>query len=663
MDTQLPLLSFQDVEVTIDVSGGQVKPLQGCSFTIAPGETLGLVGESGSGKTMTALSVMGLLPKLGRVTGGSIVFQGKDLTALPADEARLIRGVDIGMIFQDPLTSLNPTMRIGTQVGEVLRIHHKMGKHEARERAIDILRKVGMPRPDKVVDDYPHQLSGGMRQRVMIAMALICSPNLLIADEPTTALDVTTQRQILDLIDELKQEYSTAVILVTHDLGVVAGRTDRVAVMYAGRIVEVAATREIFVNPQHQYTRSLIAALPEQAKDSREELYAIPGMPPSLTETIIGCPFAPRCPRVDEQCHVETPSMQAVGNAHTHACFHPAGPPLERRRDLTPTRDLTDREVLCSVRDLHKRYPAMSNGVIRRRIGWVDAVSGLSFDIHEGETLGIVGESGCGKSTLGRILSALEPATEGSVVVHGTDIANLRGSDRKLLHRDVQMMFQDSYAAMDPRMRIDEILTEPLNIQKVGTTREREQTAENMVAEIGLPTASLTKYPHQFSGGQLQRVGLARSLVLEPKLIICDEPVSALDVSVQAQVLNLMRRLQQEHGLTYVFISHDLSVVEYMADRIAVMYLGKIVEMGPAQEVVTKPKHPYTQALIDAIPVADPLREAEPTVPLQGEPASAIDPPPGCRFRNRCPFAREKCAEEPPLIGDPHRVACHFPLQ
>ncbi|WP_296136250.1 ABC transporter ATP-binding protein [uncultured Tessaracoccus sp.] len=666
--TPEPLLSLTDVEVTIDVRNGQVKPLQGCSLDIAPGETLGLVGESGCGKTMTALSVMGLLPKQGRVTGGSITFEGRDLTALPPAEARRIRGLDIGMIFQDPLTSLNPTMRIGDQVGEVLRVHEGKSRAEARERAIDVLRKVGMPRPEKVVDDYPHQLSGGMRQRVMIAMALICSPDLLIADEPTTALDVTTQRQILDLIDELKAEFNTAVILVTHDLGVVAGRADRVAVMYAGRIVEVAETKEIFLNPQHQYTRSLIAALPEQTTDSREELYTIPGMPPPLTEAIVGCPFAPRCPRADEACLGETPAMRvhavdATGHAHEHACVHPAGPPLERRRDLTPERDLTGSEVLCSVRDLHKRYPAMSNGVIRRRIGWVHAVSGVSFDVHAGETLGIVGESGCGKSTLGRVLSALEPATDGAVFVQGRDIANAKGRERKLLHRDVQMMFQDSYAAMDPRMRVDEILTEPLHIQRIGTRDEREGRAEDMVEEIGLSEQSLAKYPHQFSGGQLQRVGLARLLVLEPRLIICDEPVSALDVSVQAQVLNLMRRLQQERDLTYVFISHDLSVVKYMSDRIAVMYLGKIVEIGPARAVVDRPRHPYTQALIDAVPVADPLREEDGTVPLQGEPASAIDPPPGCRFRNRCPFAKARCETEPPLEGDGHEVACHFPLR
>lgn len=663
-----PLLSLRDLEVTIDVRGGSVRPLQGCTLDVAPGETLGLVGESGSGKTMTALSIMGLLPKQGRISGGSITFDGRDLTAMRDEVARRVRGLEIGMIFQDPLTSLNPTMRIGDQVGEVLRVHQRASRKEARERSIDILRRVGMPRPEKVVDDYPHQLSGGMRQRVMIAMALICSPSLLIADEPTTALDVTTQRQILDLIDSLKREFNTAVILVTHDLGVVAGRADRVAVMYAGRIVEVASTEDIFLRPQHQYTRSLIAALPEQTKDSREELYTIPGMPPNLRTEIVGCPFAPRCPRADERCRAETPVLVELprdeeSELHQHACLHPAGAPLERRHDLRPERDLTDREIVCSVRDLHKDYPAMSNGVIRRRIGWVRAVSGISFDVHAGETLGIVGESGCGKSTLGRVISALEVATSGEVVVGGTDIAKASKKQLKLLHRDVQMMFQDSYAAMDPRMRVDEILAEPLEIQEVGNRRSRAATTEELVGRIGMNDEALAKYPHEFSGGQLQRIGLARSLVLEPRLVVCDEPVSALDVSVQAQVLNLMRRLQQEHDLTYVFISHDLSVVKYMADRIAVMYLGKIVEIGPAKAVVEAARHPYTQALIDAVPVADPMRKAEEKVALQGEPASAIDPPPGCRFKNRCPFATELCDTEPELTGDGHQVACHFPLR
>lgn len=659
-----PLLSIDDLNVTITLRKGHVQPLRGVNLQVLPGETLGIVGESGCGKTMTALSVMGLLPQMGKVSGGKIVFKGRDLTGLAPKEARRIRGLDIGMIFQDPLTSLNPTMKIGDQVAEPLRVHRGVSKAEGRQAAIDVLRKVGMPRPEAIVNDYPHQLSGGMRQRVMIAMALICQPSLLIADEPTTALDVTIQRQILDLIDSLKKEFDTSVILVTHDLGVVAGRADRVAVMYAGKVVEVGTTDEIFTNPQHQYTRSLMAALPENTQDSRQELYAIPGMPPSLREDIVGCPFAPRCPRATDVCRTDAPELVAVGeSAHTYSCWHPAGAPLERPTTMRPERDLTNRPVICSIRNLTKHYPAMGGKIIRHNIGSVHAVSDVSLDVHEGETLGIVGESGCGKSTLGRVVTALEPATGGSVLIGGKDIAQASRNELKKMHRDVQMMFQDSYAAMDPRMRVDEILTEPLKIQKIGNARQQQERADELVEKIGIDHGAMWKYPHEFSGGQLQRIGLARSLVLEPRLIVCDEPVSALDVSVQAQVLNVMRKLQEEHSLTYIFISHDLSVVKYISDRIAVMYLGKIVEIGPAASVVEQPRHPYTQALIEAIPVADPHHKREEIVHLTGEPASAINPPAGCRFKNRCPFATELCDTEPVLTGDTHSVACHYPLR
>lgn len=657
-----PLLELNDLRVSIDVRHGTVEPVQGVSLQVRRGETLGIVGESGSGKTMTALSVMGLLPEGGHVTSGRIHFDGCELTELDPEEARRIRGLDIGMVFQDPLTSLNPTLRIGDQVGEALRYHKGVSKKEARRRAVEVLHTVGMPRPEQVVDEYPHQLSGGMRQRVMIAMAVVCSPRLIIADEPTTALDVTTQRQILDLLDGLKKRFDTGVILVTHDMGVVAGRADRIAVMYAGRVVEEASAREIFANPQHQYTRSLLAALPEQVGDSREELYTIPGMPPSLREPMTLCPFLPRCPRADEVCRQQAPVRIEVGQGHTHHCHHPAGPPLERPHSTRGCSRTSERPLVMEVKGLTKNYPAMGGRVIRHRVGTVSAVADVSFRVREGETLGLVGESGCGKSTIGRLISALEPADSGSITVMGTDIAALRGRRLKALHREVQMMFQDSLAAMDPRMRMDEILTEPMAIQRVSTRTGRRDRVEGLVHDIGLGPDALDRYPHEFSGGQLQRIGLARALVLAPRLIICDEPVSALDVSVQAQVLNLMRRLQAENDLTYVFISHDLSVVRYMSDRIAVMYLGKIVETGPASQVVDHPLHPYTQALVDAIPVADPDRRVQDRVVLSGEPGSAVNPGPGCRFADRCPFVREKCRVEPVLDGGEHQVACHFPL-
>ncbi|MFG1604990.1 dipeptide ABC transporter ATP-binding protein [Actinoplanes sp. NPDC049265] len=644
-----PLLQLRDLDTGISLRRGTVHALAGVSLDVRPGETLGVVGESGSGKTMTALSIMGLLPHGGRVTGGEIVFEGRDLRTLPADEVRRIRGVRMGMVFQDPLTSLNPTMRIGAQVAEPLRVHNKVGKAEARVRAIDMLRRVGMPRPDKIADNYPHELSGGMRQRVAIAMALVCSPRLLIADEPTTALDVTTQRQILELIDDLREEFGMAVILVTHDLGVIAGRADRVAVMYAGRVVETAATRELFRAPRHRYTEALLEALPEAAHGER--LYSIPGLPPDLSQPLTGCPFAPRCRHATDECR--SGDIPPTGTDHRFACLHPAPPRTRVTIQETPraVREF-DAEPVLAVHDLVKNYP------VRRGAGHVSAVAGVSFEVAPGETFGLVGESGCGKSTVGRLAVGLEQPTDGKIVLEGTDTAGLTGRERRRMHRQVQLMFQDSYAAMNPRMRVDAILAEPLEIQKVGDRRARIST---LLDQVGLSPGVLERYPHEFSGGQLQRIGLARSLALHPRLIVGDEPVSALDVSIQAQVLNLMRDLQRELGLAYVFISHDLAVVDYMADRIGVMYLGKLVEVGPARDVVRAARHPYTQALIDAVPTVDaPSRER---VVIEGELPSAIDPPTGCRFRTRCPRAADICTTEPALTGTPHQVACHFPLR
>ena len=682
------LLRLEGLRTEIAVRGGTVHALGGIDLSVRSGETLGIVGESGCGKTMTALSVMGLLPQGGRVVGGKILLEGQDLTAMSPKEVRRLRGTRIGMIFQDPLTSLNPTMTIGKQVGEPLRIHEKMSKKEARDRCLETLIRVGMPRPESVLDSYPHQLSGGMRQRVMIAMALVCRPRLLIADEPTTALDVTTQRQILELIDDLRDEYQMGVILITHDLGVVAGHTDRVAVMYAGRVVEEASTRDLFADPRHRYTNSLLAALPERALRHGEKLFAIPGSPPALREEPVGCRFVDRCPWAMPECSVTDPVLSGDGG-HSFACLNPrlSGESMPSEGDVVVERCVVDsgdatetgvvadvppraaapaeasEDVVLEITQVSKEYAAVSSGLFRRKMGTVSAVDRVSLRLERGRTYGLVGESGCGKSTMGRLIAGLEPPTGGDVEILGTDITKVKGPEKRRIHQDVQMMFQDLYAAMDPRMRIDEILAEPLRIQKMGSGKDITGRIEKMVAQVGLPADALDRYPHEFSGGQLQRIGLARSLTLAPDVIVADEPVSALDVSVQAQVLNLMKDLQEEYGMSYVFISHDLAVVQYMADRIGVMYLGRLVEEGPADEVVRNPRHPYTQALIEAIPVPDPayVRE-ESIIQLQGEPPSAIDPPSGCRFRTRCPFATEECQTEPALVGGVHRVACHFPL-
>ena len=669
-----PLLQIKDLHTDIEIRSGVVRALSGVDLHVNPGETLGIVGESGSGKTMTALSLMGLLPQGGKVSSGSIILDGQDLTQLPLKDKRKLRGTKVGMIFQDPLTSLNPTMKIGLQVCEPLRVHEKLSKREALARAVEILKRVGMPRPEVVINNYPHQLSGGMRQRVMIAMALVCKPRILIADEPTTALDVTTQMQILDLIDELRDEYKMGVILITHDLGVVAGHTDRVAVMYAGRIVETAPTKTLFTEPKHRYTSSLMAALPERALAAGTKLFSIPGAPPSLTNLPVGCRFAARCLWATDECRAGYPDLSGDEN-HTFSCFHPvqegdeSPAVLQAKLDSGKAEDAVDaapqisHEVLLDVKEASREYESAGSGFFKREKGVVSAVDRVSITVKKGETYGLVGESGCGKSTVGRLIAGLEPPSGGAIELDGRDLATLKGRDAVRIHRDVQMMFQDSYAAMDPRMRIDQILAEPMSIQKTGNARQIAERIMEILEQVGLTEEILDRYPHEFSGGQLQRIGFARSLTLAPDLIVADEPVSALDVSVQAQVLNLMKDLQQELGLSYLFISHDLAVVQYMADRIGVMYLGRIVEEGPAHEVVKNPKHPYTKALIDSIPVPDPeFVHDESAIKLTGEPPSAVNPPEGCRFRPRCPFAGEECKVQPMLTDETHRVACHHPL-
>ena len=669
-----PLLQIKDLHTDIEIRSGVVRALSGVDLHVNPGETLGIVGESGSGKTMTALSLMGLLPQGGKVSSGSIILDGQDLTQLPLKEKRKLRGTKVGMIFQDPLTSLNPTMKIGLQVCEPLRVHEGLSKREALERAVEILKRVGMPRPEVVINNYPHQLSGGMRQRVMIAMALVCKPRILIADEPTTALDVTTQMQILDLIDELRDEYKMGVILITHDLGVVAGHTDRVAVMYAGRIVETAPTKTLFTEPKHRYTSSLMAALPERALAAGTKLFSIPGAPPSLTNLPVGCRFAARCLWATDECRAGYPDLSG-DDTHTFSCFHPVQEGDESPAVLQGKLDSTSAEetasdapqishdVLLDVKEASREYESAGSGFFKREKGVVSAVDRVSITVKKGETYGLVGESGCGKSTVGRLIAGLEPPSGGAIELDGRDLATLKGRDAVRIHRDVQMMFQDSYAAMDPRMRIDQILAEPMSIQKTGNARQIAERIMEILEQVGLTEEVLDRYPHEFSGGQLQRLGFARSLTLAPDLIVADEPVSALDVSVQAQVLNLMKDLQQELGLSYLFLSHDLAVVQYMADRIGVMYLGRIVEEGPAHEVVKNPKHPYTKALIDSIPVPDPeFKHDESAIKLTGEPPSAVNPPEGCRFRPRCPFAGEECKVQPMLTDETHRVACHHPL-
>jgi peptide/nickel transport system ATP-binding protein len=705
-----PVLQITDLHTEIRLKDATVHAVDGVSLSVAAGECLGLVGESGCGKTMTARSVLRLLPSGGLITAGSI-----ELTGLSERSMESIRGNDVGMVFQDPSASLDPTMTIGRQIAESVAVHRGADRQAAADRAIEMLALVRMPEPERVTGLYSHQLSGGMRQRAMIAAALACEPRLLIADEPTTALDVTIQRDILELIDDLRAQLGMAVILVTHDLGVIAGRTDRVAVMYGGRIIEQAHTDALFAGPRHPYTEALFDALPEMAGSASRSLYSIPGRPPDLSIRTPGCSFAPRCRYAHDWCGEHAPVLDGDHPGHTYACAFPlsvarpgdTGAPVGQRgrsgqsgqRPVSAWARSQDApgqlaapgsgngsgsrngsgsgEPLLRVSGLVKDYE-VARSLLGRPGGTVSAVADVSFELQPGQTFGLVGESGCGKTSIARLLVGLESPTAGSIVFSGSELAAMSPRERRRHPPGIQLMFQDAFASLDPRMRVRSILREPLAIQKTVRRRGHRRQVTRILDEVGLPADAADRYPREFSGGQRQRLALARALIQRPALIIADEPVSALDVSVQAQILNLMRKLQRQYGLSYLFISHDLSVIRYMADTIGVMYFGKIVEMGSAEDICTAPAHPYTAGLIEAVPAltGEPLRRSatlarrRPRSAGDGRPAArtvaATEPPAGCRFRTRCPIAAGICAEqEPPLrpqLLTGQLVACHFPL-
>ena len=681
-----PVLEINDLSTHIQLTSSVVQAVGNMDLYIEKGETLGLVGESGCGKSMTGLSIMGLLPPGGSIVGGSVKLQERELVGLSDAELRKIRGNEIAMIFQDPLTSLDPTKTIGYQVAEPVRLHRGASRKEALDRAAAVLALVGLPQPKERLTDYPHQLSGGLRQRVMIAMALSCEPKVLIADEPTTALDVTIQAQILALLDDLKSRLGMAMLLITHDMGVIAGHADRVNVMYAGRLVETTDTSTLFSHMHHPYTQALLASIPRLNQPNTQRLLNIPGLPPDLARPPAGCRFAARCSRATDKCRTDEPPLIGQTEQHRFACWHPVDGPLRvvgengqaasgaKAADRPLPQELAAEAVaavpgepLLQVTDLVKEYPVTSGAILQRKTGAVHAVSGVSFTVNAGETFGLVGESGCGKTTIGKVVVALEKPNSGTVSLGGQDIGGMGRGELRKYRRDLQLMFQDPYSSLDPRMRVGTIIREPLTIQHIGSRHEQQQRVFDLLDEVGLPRNAVERYPHEFSGGQRQRIGLARALTLNPRVIVADEPVSALDVSIRAQVLNLMKRLQADHGLTYIVISHDMAVVKYMADRIGVMYLGKLVEIGSGEDIYKRAAHPYTAGLIATIPLPEPeAARAKKGTGIRGELPSPINPPSGCRFRTRCPFAQELCAAEEPELrsfGPGHLAACHFPLQ
>jgi peptide/nickel transport system ATP-binding protein len=603
------MLETTGLKVGLDSEAGLVKALDGLSLSIKRGETFALVGESGCGKSMTAMALMRLLPENGRVTHGHVRFEGTDIVDLPEASMRDVRGGSMGIIFQEPATSLNPVMRVGDQIVETIETHTALRGAAARTKAIEWLKKVGIPEPERRIDDYPFQMSGGQKQRVMIAIALAAEPELLIADEPTTALDVTIQAQILDLLKQLQRDMGMALLLITHDLAVVSQMAHRVALMYAGQIVEVSEAAEFFAKPLHPYARQLVSALPDAAKRGMA-LSAIKGTVPALTREFAGCRFVDRCTVAVERCHTMPPELEVIAGTHAVRChFYQPG---EGMFDIPVTvqiqsahRKTSEGNILLEVKDLRVEFP-IRKGLLKREVGAVKAVDGVTFQVRQGRTLALVGESGCGKTTTGKALLRLFDGiarVSGSATLDGKPLLSLDGEALREARRKIQIIFQDPFASLNPRMRVGEILEEGMaTLRPEWSAKERDERMSALLERVGLRPDAVARYPHEFSGGQRQRIAIARALAVEPEIIICDEPTSALDVSVQAQILNLLGELQQQLGVAYLFITHNFGVVEYFADEIAVMNRGKIVEAGLAEQLLANPQDAYTQRLLAAVP-------------------------------------------------------------
>ncbi|MBV1692989.1 MAG: ABC transporter ATP-binding protein [Hyphomicrobiales bacterium] len=660
-----PLLVIEDLTVHFVMSQGTVRAVENLSYSVRPGEIVAIVGESGSGKSVSALAVMRLLPQTtARIKSGRVRFNGRDLLGLDDEEMRKLRGRDIAMIFQEPMTSLNPVLTIGLQIKEPLLIHLGMSEEQATERAIELLTLVGITDPASRLSQYPHQLSGGMRQRVMIAIGLACNPKLLIADEPTTALDVTIQAQILELMKDLSRRLGIAVIVITHNLGIVARYADRVNVMYAARLIESGEAADVFANPAHPYTRGLLSAVPRLDRARTGKLATIDGAPPNLLSPPEGCRFAPRCRFAVDACK-QVPGMTAVDPGHIAACHRLAEVALAARATAPePSKSHAGANgsaaPILAVKGITKHFKV--GGGIFTRSKLVRAVNDVVIDIKPGETLGLVGESGCGKSTLGRLVLRLEDPTAGEILFEGRDLARMEKNEMIDVRKRMQVIFQDPYSSLNPRMTIGQIIAEPMQVHAILPKADIPTRVAELLQLVGLYPYMALRYPHELSGGQRQRVGIARALGVNPRVIVCDEAVSALDVSIQGQVINLLEDLQQKLGLTYLFIAHDLAVVRHISTKVAVMYLGRIVEYAPADELFANPRHPYTQALLAAAPVPDPVLErTRPRTIVKGELPSPLNPPKGCVFHPRCPKMSEACrAGIPPSreLAPSHHVAC-----
>jgi len=666
-DVDAPLLAVEHLAVEFATPDGWTRVVDDVSFTIRSGETMGLVGESGSGKSVSALTVMGLLPKgQGRVADGSIRFAGRELRGSDERAMRRIQGSDIAMIFQEPMTSLNPAFTVGNQVAESVRAHDRVSKKEAWRRAVEMLELVGIPDASRRVNEYPHNFSGGMRQRAMIAMALACNPKLLIADEPTTALDVTIQAQILDLLRHLQRELGMAILFVTHDLGVVAEICDQVTVLYGGQTVEQAPVADLFARPRHPYSAALMASMPQSAEVG-QPLRTIPGVVPRPEEMPSGCRFHPRCAHTLPECAAAPVALVPLGHASSVRCVRSDQLDLSRTAPATIADEVpsapSTHEPLLVVRGLRQEF-VIRKGITRRKVATLKAVDDVSFEIAPGETLGLVGESGSGKSTTGRALLRLIEPTAGEIRFDGVDVTGLEGRRLRELRASMQMVFQDPYSSLDPKRTVAESVGEPFTVHTNLDRKERDARVDDLLETVGLGRHLSHRYPHEFSGGQRQRIAIARALALNPRLLVCDEPVSSLDVSTQSQVINLLVDLREEFGLSYLFIAHDLSVVSHISERIAVMYLGRIVEIGPTAQIVNRPRHPYTAALLSAVPHPDPILQRDRhRIVLRGDIPSPADPPAGCRFHPRCVYAMDVCREvEPPAYVADHGTTVHCHL-